>query len=111
MNGIGLDCGNSTVKLVMVSQEGRPVWFKSSSHHGDAARAVRLLLGELLQSDPKACGFPVVLTGSAGDRLPEGCPGLSALRAVRRRVRSSRSAVRAPVFSPAWTGTRRLRSR
>ena len=49
MNGIGLDCGNSTVKLVMVSQEGRPVWFKSSSHHGDAARAVRLLLGELLQ--------------------------------------------------------------
>ena len=51
MNGIGLDCGYSTVKLVMVSQEGRPVWFKSSSHHGDAARTVRLLLGELLQSD------------------------------------------------------------
>ena len=51
MNGIGLDCGNSTVKLVMVSQEGRPVWFKSSSHHGDAARAVRLLLGELWGGD------------------------------------------------------------
>ena len=79
MNGIGLDCGYSTVKLVMVSQEGRPVWFKSSSHHGDAARTVRLLLGELLQSDPKACGFPVILAGSAGDRLPEVCPGLSAL--------------------------------
>ena len=90
MNGIGLDCGYSTVKLVMVSQEGRPVWFKSSSHHGDAARTVRLLLGELLQSDPKACGFPVILAGSAGDRLPEVCPGLSALGdvpAIHRGVR------------------------
>ena len=66
------------------------MWFKSSSHHGDAARTVRQLLGELLQSDPKACGFPVILAGSAGDRLPEVCPGLSALGdvpAIHRGVR------------------------
>ena len=79
MNGIGLDCGTATVKLVMLSQKGELLWFKSSAHHGAAVQTVRLLLGELLQADRNACGYPVMLTGSAGDRLSDACPGLSTL--------------------------------
>lgn len=56
MNGIGLDCGTATVKLVMLSQKGELLWFKSSAHHGAAVQTVRLLLGELLQADRNACG-------------------------------------------------------
>ena len=58
MNGIGLDCGTATVKLVMLSQKGELLWFKSSAHHGAAVQTVRLLLGELLQADRNACGYP-----------------------------------------------------
>lgn len=90
MNGIGLDCGTATVKLVMLSQKGELLWFKSSAHHGAAVQTVRLLLGELLQADRNACGYPVMLTGSAGDRLSDACPGLSTLGdipAIHRGVR------------------------
>ena len=90
MNGIGLDCGTATVKLVMLSQKGELLWFKSSAHHGAAVQTVRLLLGELLQADRNACGYPVMLTGSAGDRLSDACPGLSTLGdipAIHRGIR------------------------
>lgn len=69
MNGIGLDCGTATVKLAMLSQERELLWFKSSAHHGAAVQTVRALLGELLQADSNACGYPVMLTGSIGNRL------------------------------------------
>ena len=76
MNGIGLDCGTATVKLAMLSQERELLWFKSSAHHGAAVQTVRALLGELLQADSNACGYPVMLTGSIGNRLLDVCPGL-----------------------------------
>ena len=69
MNGIGLDCGTATVKLAMLSQERELLWFKSSAHHGAAVQTVRALLGELLQADSNACGYPVMLTGSIGIHL------------------------------------------
>lgn len=79
MNGIGLDCGTATVKLAMISQERELLWFKSSAHHGAAVQTVRALLGELLQADSNACGYPVMLTGSIGNRLLDVCPGLLTL--------------------------------
>ena len=79
MNGIGLDCGTATVKLAMLSQERELLWFKSSAHHGAAVQTVRALLGELLQADSNACGYPVMLTGSIGNRLLDVCPGLLTL--------------------------------
>lgn len=79
MNGIGLDCGTATVKLAMLSQERELLWFKSSAHHGAAVQTVRALLGELLQADSNACGYPVMLTGSIGNRLLDVCPGLFTL--------------------------------
>ena len=78
MNGIGLDCGTATVKLAMLSQERELLWFKSSAHHGAAVQTVRALLGEL-QADSNACGYPVMLTGSIGNRLLDVCPGLLTL--------------------------------
>ena len=79
MNGIGLDCGNTTVKLVLLSPTGELLWSKIAAHRGSAIPAARRLLGELLQWDSGVCGCPVVLTGSAGERLLEICPGLSTL--------------------------------
>ncbi len=79
MNGIGLDCGNTTVKLVLLSPTGELLWSKIAAHRGSAIPAARRLLGELLQWDSGVCGCPVVLTGSAGERLLEICPGLSNL--------------------------------
>ena len=79
MNGIGLDCGNTTVKLVLLSPTGELLWSKTAAHRGSAIPAARRLLGELLQWDSGVCGCPVVLTGSAGERLLEICPGLSNL--------------------------------
>ena len=79
MNGIGLDCGNTTVKLVLLSPTGELLWSKIAAHRGSAIPAARRLLGELLQWDSGVCGCPVVLTGSAGERLLEICPGLSDL--------------------------------
>ena len=68
MNGIGLDCGTATVKLAMLSQERELLWFKSSAHHGAAVQTVRALLGELLQADSNACGYPVMLTGTNAEK-------------------------------------------
>ena len=79
MNGIGLDCGNTTVKLVLLSPTGELLWSKIAAHRGSAIPAARRLLGELLQWDSGVCGCPVALTGSAGERLLEICPGLSNL--------------------------------
>ena len=79
MNGIGLDCGSTTVKLVLLSPTGELLWSKIAAHRGSAIPAARRLLGELLQWDSGVCGCPVVLTGSAGERLLEICPGLSNL--------------------------------
>ena len=79
MNGIGLDCGNTTVKLVLLSPTGELLWSKIAAHRGSAIPAARRLLGELLQWDSGVCGCPVVLTGSAGERLLKICPGLSNL--------------------------------
>ena len=79
MNGIGLDCGNSTVKLVVLSREGTLLWSKSSAHHGAAVQTTQMLLSELLQADSNAYGYPVMLTGSAGDRLLDACPELLTL--------------------------------
>ena len=79
MNEIGLDCGNTTVKLVLLSPTGELLWSKIAAHRGSAIPAARRLLGELLQWDSGVCGCPVVLTGSAGERLLEICPGLSNL--------------------------------
>ena len=79
MNGIGLDCGNTTVKLVLLSPTGELLWAKTAAHRGSAIPAARRLLGELLQWNSGVCGSPVVLTGSAGERLIEICPGLAAL--------------------------------
>ena len=90
MNGIGLDCGTATVKLAMISQERELLWFKSSAHHGAAVQTVRALLGELLQADRNACGYPVMLTGSIGNRLLDVCPGLLTLGdipAIHRGIR------------------------
>ena len=56
MNGIGLDCGNSTVKLVVLSREGTLLWSKSSAHHGAAVQTTQMLLSELLQADSNAYG-------------------------------------------------------
>lgn len=77
MNGIGLDCGNATLKLVLLSPEGKFLWEKTASHYGAVVQSARRLLGELLAADPGACGCPVVITGNAGDRLKAGvqCPG------------------------------------
>ena len=79
MNGIGLDCGNATLKLVLLSPEGKFLWEKTASHYGAVVQSARLLLGELLAADPGACGCPVVITGSAVDRPKERCDALAVL--------------------------------
>ena len=79
MNGIGLDCGNATLKLVLLSPEGTFLWEKTASHYGAVVQSARRLLGELLAADPGACGCPVVITGNAGDRLKAGCNALAVL--------------------------------
>ena len=79
MNGIGLDCGNATLKLVLLSPEGKFLWEKTASHYGAVVQSARRLLGALLAADPGACGCPVVITGNAGDRLKEGCDALAVL--------------------------------
>ena len=56
MNGIGLDCGNATLKLVLLSPEGTFLWEKTASHYGAVVQSARRLLGELLAADPGACG-------------------------------------------------------
>ena len=79
MNGIGLDCGNATLKLVLLSPEGKFLWEKTASHYGAVVQSARRLLGELLAADPGACGCPVVITGNASDRLKAGCNALAVL--------------------------------
>ena len=79
MNGIGLDCGNATLKLVLLSPEGKFLWEKTAFHYGAVVQSARRLLGALLAADPGACGCPVVITGNAGDRLKEGCDALAVL--------------------------------
>ena len=84
MNGIGLDCGNATLKLVLLSPEGKFLWEKTASHYGAVVQSARRLLGELLAADPGACGCPVVITGNAGDRLKAGCNALAVLGDISR---------------------------
>lgn len=79
MNGIGLDCGSATLKLVLLSPEGKFLWEKTVSHYGMVAQGARCLLGELLTINSAACGCPVVITGSAGHRLKERCDALTVL--------------------------------
>ena len=79
MNGIGLDCGNATLKLVLLSPEGKFLWEKTAFHYGAVVQSARRLLGALLAADPGACGCPVVITGNAGDRLKERCDALAVL--------------------------------
>ena len=79
MNGIGLDCGNATLKLVLLSPEGKFLWEKTAFHYGAVVQSARRLLGALLAADPGACGCPVVITGNAGDRLKAGCNALAVL--------------------------------
>ena len=79
MNGIGLDCGNATLKLVLLSPEGKFLWEKTAFHYGAVVQSARRLLGALLAADPGACGCPVVITGNAGDRLKAGCHALAVL--------------------------------
>ena len=115
MNGIGLDCGNATLKLVLLSPEGTFLWEKTASHYGAVVQSARRLLGELLAADPGACGCPVVITGNAGDRLKAGCNALAVLGeipAIHLGVRllappPLKSAARAPASSPAWIRTPR----
>lgn len=52
MNGIGLDCGNATLKLVLLSPEGKFLWEKTASHYGAVVQSARRLLGALLAADP-----------------------------------------------------------
>lgn len=79
MNGIGLDCGNTTVKLVLLSPTGELLWSKIAAHRGSA-----------IPGGPPAAGgaSPVGQRGlrlSGGpyrqrrERLLEICPGLSNL--------------------------------
>ncbi|MFQ8761521.1 MAG: hypothetical protein ACLSAF_20785 [Intestinimonas sp.] len=76
MNGIGLDCGSATLKLVLLSPERKFLWEKTAFHYGAVVQSARRLLGALLAADPGACGCPVVITGNAGDRLKRcRCPG------------------------------------
>ena len=118
MNGIGLDCGNATLKLVLLSPEGKFLWEKTAFHYGAVVQSARRLLGALLAADPGACGCPVVITGNAGDRLKEGCDALAVLggdpsHPPRVRLLAPeaapplRSAARAPASSPAWIRTPR----
>ena len=60
MNGIGLDCGNATLKLVLLSPEGKFLWEKTAFHYGAVVQSARRLLGALLAADPGACGCPGV---------------------------------------------------
>ena len=111
MNGIGLDCGNATLKLVLLSPEGKFLWEKTAFHYGAVVQSARRLLGELLAADPGACGCPVVITGNAGDRLKAGCNALAVLGeipAIHLGVRLlAPEARRAPASSPAWIRTPR----
>lgn len=52
MNGIGLDCGNATLKLVLLSPEGKFLWEKTAFHYGAVVQSARRLLGALLAADP-----------------------------------------------------------
>ena len=47
MNGIGLDCGNATLKLVLLSPEGKFLWEKTAFHYGAVVQSARRLLGAL----------------------------------------------------------------
>ena len=118
MNGIGLDCGNATLKLVLLSPEGKFLWEKTAFHYGAVVQSARRLLGALLAADPGACGCPVVITGNAGDRLKEGCDALAVLGRSQPSTSASgcwprkpapplKSAARAPASSPAWIRTPR----
>ena len=118
MNGIGLDCGNATLKLVLLSPEGKFLWEKTAFHYGAVVQSARRLLGALLAADPGACGCPVVITGNAGDRLKEGCDALAVLGRSqpstsafgcwpRKPAPPLKSAARAPASSPAWIRTPR----
>ena len=77
MNGIGLDCGNATLKLVLLSPEGKFLWEKTAFHHGAVVQSARRLLGALLAADPGACGCPVVISRKRGRPAERGvrCPG------------------------------------
>ncbi len=82
MNGIGLDCGNTTVKLVLLSPTGELLWSKIAAHRGSAIPAARRLLGELLQWDSGVCGRP--FPHQPGVRAT---PAVCGQRALRRRDR------------------------
>ena len=47
MNVIGLDCGNATLKLVLLSPEGKFLWEKTAFHYGAVVQSARRLLGAL----------------------------------------------------------------
>ncbi len=117
MNGIGLDCGNATLKLVLLSPEGKFLWEKRLSTMERWFRAPAVCWGAFSRG-PGACGCPVVITGNAGDRLKEGCDALAVLGRSQPSTSASgcwprkpapplKSAARAPASSPAWIRTPR----
>lgn len=53
MNGIGLDCGNATLKLVLLSPEGKFLWEKTAFHYGAVVQSARRLLGGAFSRGPR----------------------------------------------------------
>mgnify|MGYP002892361223 CR=1 FL=1 len=45
MNGIGLDCGNATLKLVLLCPEGKFLCEKTAFHYGAVVQSARFLTG------------------------------------------------------------------
>lgn len=82
MNGIGLDCGSSTVKAVVLSRQGEIIWERIAPHHGQTLEAARTLLSQLLAENGACYGWPVTLTGSCGERLTNACGNLSVLEEI-----------------------------
>ena len=54
MNGIGLDCGNATLKLVLLSPEGKFLWEKTAFHHGAGSERPPSAGGCFLAAGPEA---------------------------------------------------------
>ena len=90
MFGIGLDCGSASVKATLLSPDGKIQWKAHALHYGRVKYTVHLLLGQLLEQVPNACGFPVGITGSSGDTLVRGLNNLLTLGEIPAIEQGSR---------------------
>ena len=68
MQTVGIDCGTSALKLVVMAEEGIQ-YRKYVKHHGDYVQALLEMLKELEREHPKAMQASLMLTGSHAAEL------------------------------------------